>query len=361
MKKITTILIFLICLTKTGIAQTEDPKKGTKESTNRFYYFEIPSSLNGSNLDPSPISNINANFTDSKISAKLGFPALFSDEAAGRNLSTTGFLQLNAKASNGLSTLYKSGNPPSELGASAGLSFILHQNFWVYKGTEIHSSQRVVWLNVLGSIERANYNIFSPDEKYGGLIRRETETNGSAFLSLNYYFHSEITRYWWKRCIASIGLGYAKANDYASLKKRTLDDGKLVYNADSSAYQSVVETTAGAIGELTIAKGFAGFAELFIPIIKGKQSKKYGSLYFGNRLTYYGIGNKKEIINGNTGFYITLKDKKLDATSPDKPAKDVISFSLTGQFNKLNDSGKDGYLKDNFSVQVQLAVPLRFN
>ncbi len=361
MKKLILFTVIHLSLIKSGSAQSQDKKTGTNESANRFYYFEIPAALNGSNLDPSPISNVATNFTDSKISAKLGFPSLFSDNEPSKSLSTTGFLQLNAKATNGLSTLYKSDNPPSEIGVNAGVSFILRQKFWVYSGTNNHSSQRVWWLNVLGSIERANYNLFIPNGQYGNLINKMTETNGSAFLSLNYYFHSEINRYKWERCIVSVGLGYARTNDYATLKKRTLEDGKLVYNADSSAYQTIVETTTGAIGNLTVSEGFAGFAELFIPIIKGKRSKKYGTLYFGNRVTYYGIGKDKKIINGNTGFYVTLKDKKLDKDNPDKPAKDIISFSITGQLNQLNDASKDDYLKDNFSVQVQLAVPLRFN
>jgi len=337
-----------------------------QKEISRFYYFEIPSAINGSNLDPSAISNVTANFTDSKISLKLGFPSLFKDTPSTKNLKNSFFIQGNFKASNGFTTLYKSENPPLDYGVTGGYSRVIKHTYWTYtdsikNGNNRHASEGMTWINIIGNIEQANYNLFTPNGQYGNLVNKTTGQNGGVFLSLNRYFHTEIKEHKWKRSIASIALGYAKTNNYSSLKKRTLEEGILVFNQDSTAYQTVVETTAGAIGDLISYEGLSSFGELFIPIIKGKNSKQYGSLYWGNRATYYGIGKSNYIINGNTGLYINLKDKKMDKDDPDKAAKDIISFSITGQFNQLNQSKESGYFKDNFSVLLQLAVPLRFN
>ncbi|THF53144.1 hypothetical protein E6C50_02765 [Flavobacterium supellecticarium] len=343
--------------------ESKDPIIDDKGQISRFYYFEIPSAINGSNLDPSAISNVTANFTDSKISLKLGFPSLFKDVPSTRNLKNSGFVQANFKASNGITTLYKSGNPPLEYGLTAGFSRVIRHTYWTYTdtatyGKNAHSSEGMTWINIIGNLEQVNYNIFTPSGQYGNLITKLNGQLGGLYISLNRYFHSDISEHKWKRCIASIGVGYAKTNNYSSLKKRTLEDGKLIHNKDSTAYQTVVETTSGAIGNLITVEGLTSFGELFIPLIK---SKKYGSLYLGSRLTYYGIGNDNYIINGNTGFYVNLKDKKLDKDNLDKPAKDIISFSVTGQFNQLNKSKETDYFNNNFSVVLQLAVPIRFN
>lgn len=362
-------LIFMSCSFIITIGQSKESKKPVINDTvqvSRFYYFEIPSTINGSNLDPSAISNVTANFTDSKISMKLGFPSLFKEAPKIKNLWYSGFIQANFKASNGVTTIYKNGNPPLEYGLSGGFSRVLKHTYWTYTdttkyGKKAHSSEGMTWVNVIGSLEQVNYNIFALSGQYGNLVTKPSGQLGGVFVSINRYFHSYIPKHKWKRCIASFGIGYAKTNNYSSLKKRTLENGKLIYNQDSTAYQTVVEATSGAIGNLKTVEGLTSFGELFIPIVKGLKSKKYGSLYWGSRLTFYGIGNEKYIINGNTGFYANLKDKKLDNENPDKPAKDIISFSITGQFNQVNNSNEKEYFKDNFSIVLQLAVPIRFN
>ena len=358
---------FLAVFLNSVYCQVESGKKkaGLSE-TNRFYYFEIPAVINGSNLDPSAISNISANFSESKLSLKLGFPSLFKNAPKTKDLKNTGFIKGNIKASNGVSTLLKTDNPSLQYGLSGGYSRVLKHTYWTYTdtlkyGKNTHSSEGMTWMNLTMNIEQANYNIFTPNGQYGQIVNKLTEQNGGVFLSVNRYFHSEIKKHKWKRCIASFGIGYAKTNNYSSLKKRTLEDGVLVYNSDSTAYQTVVETTSGAIGELISYEGLASFGEVFIPIIKGKKSKQYGSLYWGNRITYYGIGRNNYIINGSTGFYVNLKDRKLDKTDPDKPAKDVANFSIIAQFNQLKDVHSTDYIVDNFSILLQLSVPLRFN
>lgn len=331
--KLNLILLTTIGLSATTIfAQDESVKMvaGTSE-TNRFYYFEIPSAINGSNLDPSAISNVTSNFTDSKLSFKLGFPSVFKDAPTTKDLKNSGFIQPSFKAANGTSTLYKANSTPIEFGVSAGYSRILKHSFWVYlddkkKATEEHSSESMTWLNLIGNFEKGNYNLFVPAAGYGQIIDKKTEINGSAYLSLNRYFFSQIKKYKKWNSIWSLGVGYAKTNNYTSLKSRTLEEGRIAYSIDSTLYQTVVETTSGRNGVLVIYEGLSAFGELFIPIVR---NKKFGGIYFGNRLTFYGIRESNNITNWITGFYFNLKDKKVEG---DKPAKDILNFSVTGQF-----------------------------
>ncbi|SHH91613.1 hypothetical protein SAMN04488109_6068 [Chryseolinea serpens] len=354
--------VILVAVLSTGLAQTKESadKEAGNAETNRFYYFEIPSAINGSNLDPSAISNVSSNFTDSKISFKLGFPSLFKDAPSTKDLKYTGFVQPWFKATNGATTLYKANSAPLEFGVNAGLSIVAGHYYWVFldgKGNETqeHSSESMWWVNFIGSIDQGNYNLFNTTAKYDEILIKQTETNGSLYVSLNRYFYSQMTRYKWRSCIWSIGAGYAKTKYYSSLKNRTLETGKLTYNADSTAYQTVVETTSGRSGTLVIFEGLSYFGELFIPIVR---NKTYGGVYWGNRLTYYGIGSDDYIANGVTGFYFNLKDKKVNG---DKPAKDVLNFSVTAQFNQLDKRSEEDYIDKNFSIMLQAAIPLRFN
>ncbi|RZL12468.1 MAG: hypothetical protein EOO89_19525 [Pedobacter sp.] len=361
MKKLfTTVIICSIIASTYGQSTSELKKKGTDATLVRFYYFELPSSINGSYIDPTPISNISSSFTESKLSVKLGFPSFFKVAPETKDLKWSAFIQPSFKASSGVSTLFKKGNPPMDFGLTGGISFVTSHPYWVYldaagNATTRHSSEALTWLNLTANIEQANYNLFNPNAVYGGLLNKVSETNGGLFLSLNKYFFSELRKHRWKSGIGSIGIGYAKTNDYAVLKKRILEEGRIHFNEDSSAYQTVVETTAGAIGPLTVYEGLAAYVEGYLPLIR---SKKYGSVYFGNKLTAYAIGNSSSIINGNTGFYFNIKDAKM---VDDKPAKDIVNFSITGQFNKLGDLGNDNYFDTNLTVLFQASVPLRFN
>ncbi len=332
----------------------------TNAETNRFYYFEIPSAINGSNIDPSAISNVTSNFTDSKLSIKLGFPSLFKDAPATKDLTNSGFIQVYAKATNGVATLWKANSQPVEFGLTGGYSRVLSHSYWVYlddkkQATEKHSSEAMNWINVIGNYERGNYYLFNTSGTFSNILTKQTEASGSLYLSFNRYFFSQIKKYRILSCIWAVGIGYAKTNNYTSLKSRTFQEGKIVYNLDSSLSQSVVETTAGRNGSLIISEGLSSFGELYIPLVR---NKKYGGLYFGNRLSFYSIGSNNNITNFNTGFYVNLKDRKIDG---DKSAKDVINFSITGQFNQLNKSSDKEYIDKNFSILLQAAVPLRFN
>jgi hypothetical protein len=355
------IIFLFIVLNYTNInAQDKESNnniEATKDDTNRFYYFEIPSSINGSNIDPTPISNITTNFTESKLSFKLGFPFIIKDDPKDyKDITYTGFLQPSFKATNGVSTLYKADSAPLEYGITGGVSLKISHKYWVFldkneKLTERRSSESIWWANFIGG----NYNLFTSTEPYGELLVKESELNSSFYISINNYFYSKISRYKISNRIFSIGVGYAKTNNYNSLKTRTFEQGVIRLNTDNaSSYQSVSETISGKEGKLIVYEGISAFAELYIPLVR---NPKYGGIYFGNRVTYFSLTNDN-IVNGITGFYFNLKDKKVDG---EKPGKDILNFSVTGQFNQLNNSSNPDYFNKNFSIVLQAAIPIRFN
>lgn len=330
--------------------------RNEKGANKQFFIFQIPSVINGSNLDPSPISNVSANFSESKLSFKLGFPSFYKTVKDIESVRITGFIQLSFTASNGVSTLYKSANPPLEYSLTAGISWLFGHTKWRYttgaqKG-EI-STQRVSWLNLIGSIGEGNYNIFDQNGAYDALVSKRNMGINSAYLSFNNYYFSrfDLKNRLFSR-IFSLGVGYAKTNNYSDLKKAVHEDGKLVYSADSSKYQSVVTTTNGAIGNLEQFEGPSAYLEYFYPIFRNKE---YGSIYWGSRVTVFKLFENDAVYNGNTGLYFTVKDRKM---VDGDPAKDILNIAVTVQLNQLSKLDEANYFSTFGTVKIQAAVPL---
>ncbi|PBQ34751.1 hypothetical protein CNR22_24240 [Sphingobacteriaceae bacterium] len=354
MKKIYLCYYLFGSLISASAQTSESPVQKDFRFTPEFLRFEIPSIINGSNLDPSPISNASANFAENKVSLKLGVPALFRSAADNDNFWNTGFIQGNFKANNGVSTLYKTDNPPLEYGVSGGYSRIISRYHYLLVDaagnvTNDTSSQAVNWISIKGGLDQAKYNLITPTAGYGNMNSQRNDLLGNVFISFNRYYHSDLNflnRL--GRGIWSAGLGYAKTNNYNTLNERTLQDGALIYNADTTAYQTVVESKSGVIGKLETFEGITVFGEYFIPLVR----RARGGFYFGNRVTFYAVNTKKNIANGNSGFYVNLKEKG---------GNDVFSFSLIAQFNQFNRIEQSDYFDKYFSVVLQAAVPLRFN
>lgn len=358
-------LIFIaaiLLLTQSAIAQKESSSDNvTKEKTanNNFYFFEIPSVINGANLDPSPISNISSSLTDSKISAKLGFPGLFKSLKDINNTRFSGFVQPSFSATNGVATLFKTKSPSLEYNFNAGVSIILFHRKWYLLDkdgniTSKTTSEEVGWINIIGSIGQGNYNLLTTDGSFNNLLNKRPAGISNIYLSVNDYFYSLLPKYKWQNLITSFGIGYAKTNNYSDLKKATLQEGKIMYSSDSTKYQSVVTNVSGVIGTFQQFEGLSSFGEAFIPICR---NKKYGSIYWGLRGTLYNLDNSNIIFNSNSGFYFTIKDGKQDG---DKPAKDVVNFAITAEFNQLAKHNLSNYFVDYFDVKLQAAVPLTF-
>ncbi len=313
---------------------------------------EIPAAINGSNLDPAAISSVNVNFTDSKISAKVGIPFKKIDNY--ENLKYTVFLSANVKATNGVGTLWNAESKPSEFGFNGGMSYMWKHYVWnsVNANGEIitpKTSESYYWINFRGGLDWAKLNIFRPENGYEFVNNEIRDQFGNAYIAINHYYGSKLDRLnRFFQHIASIGLGYAKTNNYSNLKSRTLQEGTLLYNADSTAYNSVVKTTAGRIGNYEVYEGLTTFGELFWPVIK----RERGSIYLGNRYTYYAVGKSRHISNGSSGLYFNLKEKDTK--------KDIVNFSVVAQFDHLNESKSEDYLDKYFSVLLQASIPLSF-
>lgn len=323
-----------------------------KKYTTHFYEFSIPQVINGANIDPNPVTSINANFTDSKLSIKLGFP--FHQKSKLKDYSKTYFVSFSGKAANGASTLFKSKAPPFEFSVAAGHSRIFRHKTFINPITKKITTEVISWTNLIGSYETTNYNLFDPSMSYGNIKKSKTSENYSLLISYNRYFYSQLPRLRWMNIIYSVGVGVAKTNNYSTLKKRDFEESTMVVNPNNnSIFQSVTETTSGAIGNFEEYEGLAWYVEIFKTIL---QSPEWGSIYFGNRLTNYSVG-QNPINNLSSGFYFNLRNGEKDESK----RKDLVGFSITAQFNQINKKDEKDYLDNNYSIVFQAAVPLRFN
>ncbi|MBX2896798.1 MAG: hypothetical protein KF763_15235 [Cyclobacteriaceae bacterium] len=314
----------------------------------KFYEFHIPSVINGANIDPSPVSGFNANFTESKLTAKVGFPML---KKKINDLVNTFYLSVSAKAANGVATVWKTTGTPAEITYAGGYTRIVDHRYYTLTTSGDKTTEVVQWITLSGSWATNNYNLFDAAAPFDNIKSTITTNSYNVFVSFNRYFHSEIMPFKLMNVIVSVGGGYARTNNYSSLKKRNYEFGTTI-PGPGGLYKSVNETVAGAIGDFRNYEGLTYYVEVFKAIVK---SDYWGSIYWGGRLTHYGVGNKEYIINGVTGPYFSLKAGDKDQR------KDALSFSVTAQYLQLNAFGEKDYLDDNFSIVVQTAVPIRIN
>ena len=350
----------------------KDTIEKKSDEDNSFYYYEMPASINGSNIDVTPISNISTSFTDSKLSIKLGFPKIFGggkcDSINPSNLSRfTGFVGGDIKASNGVSTIFKSDEYPIQGGASAGINWMFSHYTW--KVGNLISSESVNWLNIQGGFQRGKYIMLNENEDFGMKSNEIFEWENSVFISVNRYYmtNTKLKGRSMKKlgfilrpfsAISSFGIGYAKTNNYSSLNSRELQEGSLYYSSDSTTYETVVKTTTGKTGEFIVYEGFAAYAELYIPIVR---NPKWGSIFWGVRGSLLASKNA-EIVNGLTGFFFTLKKGSIDNKPCIRSAEDAVNFSISLRMNNLqNVRTESNFSKNNASVQVQASIPLKFN
>jgi hypothetical protein len=343
-----TILLASVCY-----SQRETKSTATLAQTNDLIYFNIPAAINGSNIDPTPVSSISSDFTEKELALKIGFP--FKDENLNfknHQATNTWYLAASASASDGISTLWKPNKPSTEYGLSFGYNHIRPYMLWTFTTSGERATERMNWFSLKSNINWAKYNLFTPDNEFDNILFERRETNGYAYVSFNRYFFSTKRKFRWLSCIYSVGAGYAKTNNYSSLEDRTYQIGsKGKYNADTSMYQNVVETTDGKEGDFLVYEGFTAYGEAYFPLTNLDNQKI--SIYLGGQLTYFAIGSSRSIVNANTGFYFNIKNQQTDS-------KDIVSFSITGQFLDLGKQSPD-YFENNFSVLMRAVVPLRFN
>ncbi|PZR22486.1 MAG: hypothetical protein DI539_05310, partial [Flavobacterium psychrophilum] len=225
------ILLLMLLFSLTIYAQ--DDKKnvsllGDKAETKNFYKALIPASINGSNIDPSPYSNITSDFSESKLSLKIGFP--FKKQENITDSRHTFFAKATVKATNGVATVWGADVKPVEYGISGGYSYIFSHNKWYrLKNGKLdlsdQTSETLWWFNVRGNIDWANYIVLNEGGGYNTLKNEFNDNNGHFFVSFNHYLHSELrSKKLWQH-IFSFGMGYAKTNNYGTLSSRTYEEG----------------------------------------------------------------------------------------------------------------------------------------
>ena len=333
----------------------------TTKKNNDFLFFDIPASINGSNIDPSPVSSVTSDFGDKELSLKLGFP-FGVDEDHPRQLSSirnTFFIKGGISASDEVSTLWKVKDPKTDCSVSLGANHIQPYHYWTFKAGNKRnkpvgdtSSEVINWWSLKANIDWGNHMMITPTIGNDSILFNRKESNSLILLSYNRFFYSEVSNLRWLSCIYSVGFGYGKTNNYEELDDREYETGTIHYNADSSALTSIVESTDAKVGEFKIYEGLACYGEIYFPLTNRKN--KYISIYWGTKITSYAIGERENLINGNTGLYFNIRNQQKDP-------KDLFGFSVSGQFNQMKNLKKEGYFADNFSILLQATVPLRFN
>ena len=373
------LVFFVFMIAFHGYAQKNESELGEKETIeksseedNNFYYYEMPASINGSNIDITPISNISAGFTDSKLSIKLGFPKLFGggkcDSLRPSDLSrVTAFVGGNIKATSGVATVFKSDKFPIQGGVSGGVNYMMTHYTW--KSGDKISSESVNWLNLQGNLQRGKYILLNENAGYGMKATDFLQWENSLFISVNRYYmtktkikgrHLDFGRFLLRpfSAISSFGIGYMKTNNYSSLSERELQEGSIYYNSDSTKYETVVKTTTGKIGEFRVQEGCAAYFESYIPLVR---SPKWGSIFWGIRGSLL-VSKNEEVVNGLTGFFINLKKGSIDAKPCVRSAEDAVNFSISLQMKNLqNVRTQSNFGKNNASILIQASIPLKFN
>lgn len=383
-KLIAPLVILFMLADTTAQAQELAPEKNTAKGRKDFVQFDIPSLLNGSNIDPSPTTNLAIDLGDERVTLKTGFQLTRKGDNA---YKWTFVIAPYAQASDGVSTVFSKGEGISDYGTSLGLNWVFKRTS--YRATQVGAdnlnklldpmekrqqkfapagedaptikrvakddmvSMRVQWLALRSTLDRSTYTLFDTTATFAELQQDRELGLGQVFLSYNYFFQSALPKYRLGNLIASVGLGYASMTNYKQLEERVLQEGSLVYNSDSSAYRTIAETTDGRAGQLIVTPGMAAYVEAYKTVV---QLRNEGAIRLGVRYTNYAPGsvNENSILSG--GLFFTTK-KKPDA---DGKAEDAANFSLTLRLDQFQKNGDAGYFDQYAKVLVGAAVPLRF-
>ncbi|HRH70342.1 MAG TPA: hypothetical protein PLB89_12620 [Flavobacteriales bacterium] len=365
-----------------GQAQ-EDSLTIPQDSVTRkqFMFFSIPTVINGSRIDPSPVEAFSFESKDTKFEVKLGMadPFFRKKERYRMTLTATPYI----KSSEGKSSLFSSEEWAAEYGASLGLNILWGQTRWTGTGcgTSILNqreavrkdrradwrdayaprtwsagdtvSEQVTWLSFRLDLARTKDKLFAKTvTAMDTLVARELGL-GVGYASFNFFFHSELPKYRWRNIVFSVGPGFGSFRNVADLSKRTLSEGTVVYNADSSAFTSVTKTSDGYVGAFDVSTGPAAYAEIYWP--RFPLDYNGGTVSWGNRATWFKPDGSTDDWNLSSGLYFNGK-KKSDGKSVDK-----FNFAITANWDRFQDRAEEDYTKDFFSVQLSASVPLVFN
>lgn len=379
------MIIMIMQLLSTPIVGQELAKApADARDRKNFLEFEIPALINGSKIDPSPITNLAMDLGDKRVSLKTGFQLDRKGTDAYRWTFTAAPY---AQASDGISSVFSKGEGISDFGFALGLNWVFKRTNFL--ATEVGAEElnkrlglvqerldartpmgenaaprkivkkddlvslRVHWLAVRYSMDRCISTVFDSSAAFAYMQQDRELALGQAYLSYNYFFQSTLPKYRLWNMIASVGIGYASFSNYKQLAERELLQGAVVYNTDSSSVRIISEKTDGRSGRLKVTTGLTAYAEFYKTVVQLSHS---GAIRLGARYTHFGLGTDEEnsILSG--GFFITTKKKP----NEDGKSEDAANFSISIQLDQFQKNGDADYFDRNAKIMLGAAIPLRF-
>ncbi|MDF7815735.1 hypothetical protein [Hymenobacter sp. YC55] len=124
MKKPLALPLIFICTAAWG----QDVKQAEKEKITEapYYRYGILAVINRSDIDPAPFSYVADDAVQSQISFKYDSPHFAAPKNPYKEIKSYGFIKLDAAATNGIATVFKKTNVPSEIGLTLGYT----PSFW---------------------------------------------------------------------------------------------------------------------------------------------------------------------------------------------------------------------------------------
>lgn len=355
--------------------------KELADDTKRFLFFTIPTLLNGSNMDPSPVSNASVDLTTEELRLKLGIPGTFrvKNEWKKDQFWTASISPFASAGKEKKASLLNRGSWAANYGVDVGINIVPPHRTWVacqagvddyaawtakrdergvhpdnldtiQRGQRI--SEAVWWLAFRGTLESKEFTMFQPGSAFADLVSTRTLGLGRGYIAGNFFFHSALRRKRWFNWMASGGIGQGSFTNYSALAERTLHEGTIVYNKDSTA-RMVAETKNGRIGPLKVTTGLLAFVEAYKTVAFLGFG---GEIRVGGRLDLMGIGTEDHNSRLAPGIFINAKKP---GKGGDPPA-DVVNVALIFQMDQFQMKKDKEYWETNAALSISAAFPLRF-
>lgn len=359
-----------------------DPRT-TGEDVSRFAFLNIPTFLNGSNIDPSPVSNASLDLANEELRLKFGFPSLFKRYKpwTRREQVTATLSPYTAASKQGKATLFSSGSWTGVYGLDIGLNVIPRHIKWVAtqvgadaynawsderlklriddvprkaieKGQSV--SELIGWVSFRMNMEQKEYTLFFPGSGYDDLLAKRTLGLGRGYASFNFMFHSILKGKRWWNWLASAGYGKGSFTNYLLLPERTLQQGTLVNNTANSSTRLISEPIVGRVGPMLIYTGPVAYVEGYKTVFFFGHA---GEVRVGARYDFVGMGTANFNTSLAPGFFINAKKP---GKKPDDDAVDIANVAIIFQMDQFQLEHNKDYWDKYATLTVSAAFPLRF-
>jgi hypothetical protein len=376
----------LFTLLSASLAFGQEPNRSTTPNSTsaqereEFLKFMVPALLNGAKIDPAPVTNLAIDFGEDRVTFKTG-AQLDRRGKDGYRYTFTAAPYIGSEDQ--VSTVFSKGKGITDYGIALGLNYVWRTDYTalqpgverlnhrlcrreIRKNRRFRTdtievegiavgdlvSHRAQWFAVRSFLDQQNFTLFDTTAAFNGLQSDRSLGLGQVYVSYNKFFRSLLPKYRVYNAIWSIGLGYASFTNYKQLDERELVEGSIIYNADSTAYRTIAETTEGRAGQLKVRSGLALYGEVYKDIVPLPNN---GTIRLGVRYTHYAPGTADENSIFSGGLFITTKKKPEGGKS-----EDSANFSITVRMDQFQKRNEADYLDGFAKVMVGAAIPLRF-